>query len=84
MSLVRTEPNHRRVRGFVDGVAHKVVAEYFSMATSGGTVVPDIAWVYPAPIPQIPTITNHVAFFNEHVDITVDGQPEQRPTTKWS
>ena len=42
-------------------------------------------WGYPAPIPEIPRIENHLCFYNERVDaIIVDGVAETRPVTKWS
>ena len=72
---------------------YKGVAEYFSVGLpdgpddhhGAGNEVRDIAWVYPAPIPEIPKIENHLAFFNEKVDIIVDGVPLARPTkTPWS
>lgn len=44
----------------------------------------DIAWSYPDPIPENPRIAGLVAFFNEHVDLTVDGEPQRRPFTPWS
>lgn len=63
---------------------YKGTARYFSVAVPGTDVVENIAWVYPAPIPQVPTIENHVAFFDEHVDVFVDGVLQVRPTTSWS
>jgi uncharacterized protein (DUF427 family) len=63
---------------------YKGTAEYFSVETPGGELVENIAWVYPTPIPQVPTIQNHVAFFDERVDVVVDGELQDRPTTKWS
>jgi uncharacterized protein (DUF427 family) len=63
---------------------YKGVAEYFSVAMPDGVIADNIAWVYPAPIPQIPTIQNLVSFFDERVDVIVDGALQVRPTTKWS
>jgi uncharacterized protein (DUF427 family) len=63
---------------------YKGTASYFSVDVPGHGLVPDIAWVYPHPIPQIPTIENHIAFFNEHVDVVVDGVAQPRPITSWS
>lgn len=78
LELLRPSPKHTRC-------PYKGVADYYSVAPgSGADVVPDIAWVYPAPIPEIPKIENHICFFNEHVDITVDGVAQPRPTTPWS
>jgi uncharacterized protein (DUF427 family) len=63
---------------------YKGTASYFSVAVPGAEIVENIAWVYPTPIPQLPTIENHLCFFNEHVDVIVDGVLQDRPTTKWS
>jgi uncharacterized protein (DUF427 family) len=59
-------------------------AEYWSAAIDG-TVVADIAWSYPSPIPARADITGLVCFFDERVDrITVDGVAVVRPETPWS
>ena len=43
----------------------------------GGKRFDDIVWAYPAPIPEIPKIANLLSFYNERVDIFVDGEPER-------
>jgi uncharacterized protein (DUF427 family) len=59
-------------------------AVYWS-ARVGDTVVPDVAWSYPAPIPGRTDITDLICFFNERVDeLIVDGIPVARPATPWS
>jgi uncharacterized protein (DUF427 family) len=58
------------------------VASYWSVHANG-VVVPDIVWSYPDPIPENPRIRDLFCFFNERVDVTVDGQLE-RPWTPWS
>ena len=63
---------------------YKGIASYYSVVAPPADIVEDIAWVYPNPIPQIPTIENHIAFFNEHIDLIVDGDPQPRPSTPWS
>jgi uncharacterized protein (DUF427 family) len=63
---------------------YKGTANYFSVAVPGTEIVENIAWVYRTPIPQVPTIENHLCFFNERVDVLVDGQLEVRPITAWS
>jgi uncharacterized protein (DUF427 family) len=63
---------------------YKGTANYFSVAVPGADIVENIVWIYPAPIPQVPAIKNHLCFFNEKVDIVVDGVLQDRPTTKWS
>lgn len=44
----------------------------------------DIAWSYPDPVPENPRIRDLVCFYNEMVDLTVDGEPLERPLTPWS
>ena len=39
----------------------------------------DVVWSYPEPIPAAAAIKDHLAFYNEVVDITVDGQIQTRP-----
>lgn len=63
---------------------YKGVASYWS-ATVNGQTYQDIVWSYPVPIPECPKIEQLLCFFNERVDaISVDGQPEPKPVTKWS
>ena len=57
---------------------YKGVASYWSLRGA------DIAWSYKSPIPECPKIENLIAFFNEHVDIDVDGERLERPRTPWS
>jgi len=61
---------------------YKGVARYWSFP--GDAAVENIAWGYPDPIPAAASIKDHVAFYNEFVDITVDGKPEERPVTIFS
>ena len=46
-----------------------------------GERVPDLAWTYHYPLPAVAPITNMVAFYNEKLDISVDGAPLTRPQT---
>jgi hypothetical protein len=50
----------------------------------GDTFIPDLAWSYPDPIPENPKIKDLLCFFNEHVDLVVDGVKLERPRTPWS
>jgi uncharacterized protein (DUF427 family) len=58
--------------------AYKGEASYHAL---GGR---DVAWYYPQPLREAAEVTDRVAFFNEHVDITVDGERLERPVTPWS
>jgi uncharacterized protein (DUF427 family) len=46
--------------------------------------VADVAWSYPDPIPENPKIRDLVSFFNERVDLVVDGVPLDRPESPWA
>lgn len=62
---------------------YKGTASYWSVRV-GDNVHPDIAWFYPDPIPENPRIAGLVAFFNERVDLVIDGVPQERPRSPWS
>jgi uncharacterized protein (DUF427 family) len=47
----------------------------------GDTSYPDLAWVYDFPTRQLLPIAGLVAFYNEKVDIALDGQMLARPVT---
>jgi uncharacterized protein (DUF427 family) len=63
--------------------AYKGQAAYWSAAV-GGHVVPDIAWTYHEPLHDAQRVGGLVSFFNERVDVIVDGQRAERPVTPWS
>jgi uncharacterized protein (DUF427 family) len=62
---------------------YKGQAEYWSVHTEGG-VRDDLAWSYRAPFPESQKIAGLIAFYNEKVDIYVDGVLQERPVTKFS
>lgn len=53
---------------------------YWSVAI-GDTVHADLAWTYDFPTRQVLPIAGLVAFYDEKVDVTVDGVPQPRPVT---
>jgi uncharacterized protein (DUF427 family) len=67
----------------VTGCPYKGRARYWSVRV-GHTVVQDAAWSYPDPIPENPKIRDLLCFFQERVDVVVDGVPVPRPRTPWS
>jgi uncharacterized protein (DUF427 family) len=62
---------------------YKGFARYWSV-TVGGRTYPDVVWGYDTPLPESQKIAGRVAFYNEKVDIYVDEEPMERPTTKFS
>ena len=63
--------------------AYKGQASYFS-AQVGGRLVPDIAWSYPDPRHDAAQVRDLIAFFDERVDVALDGERRARPVTPWS
>jgi uncharacterized protein (DUF427 family) len=59
--------------------AYKGHATYWSLENEA-----DIAWSYPAPLREAAEVTDRIAFFNERVDLVVDGTRLDRPVTPWS
>jgi uncharacterized protein (DUF427 family) len=62
---------------------YKGMASYWSVRI-GDELVDNVVWAYPAPIPECTKIENLLCFFNERVDISVDGELQVRPKTPWS
>jgi uncharacterized protein (DUF427 family) len=69
--------------GTVTACPYKGLARYWSLR-AGDTYVPDAAWSYPDPIPENPKIRDLLCFFNERVDLVVDGEALERPRTAWT
>jgi uncharacterized protein (DUF427 family) len=44
----------------------------------------DLAWSYPTPLPESQKIAGMIAFYNEKVDLFVDGVAEHSPSTKFA
>jgi uncharacterized protein (DUF427 family) len=43
-----------------------------------------VAWSYELPLNDAMPVRSMICFYNERVDIEVDGEPEERPQTQWS
>ena len=61
------------------GCAYKGFASYWSAGDED-----DVVWTYPDPRPEAARIKDYLAFFNERVDVEVDGELQQQPVTQWS
>ncbi|MEU6355891.1 DUF427 domain-containing protein [Streptomyces sp. NPDC047072] len=61
------------------GCPYKGTARYWSSRT-----LANIAWSYPEPLPAVAAVKDLIAFYNEVVDITVDGELQERPETPFS
>ena len=87
-------PSERHVRVELDGellepsdtatrCPYKGVARFFSVRLAD-ELHRDLAWSYPDPIPENALIAGRIAYFNERVDLVVDGERLERPFTPWS
>jgi uncharacterized protein (DUF427 family) len=77
---IRTEltPSNTRTH-----CACKGKASYWS-AAAGDHVVPDLGWTYQQPLHDAAQVRGLIAFFNERLDLIVDGERPERPITPWS
>lgn len=62
---------------------YKGWAHYWNVVV-GDAVYEDLAWGYRTPLPESAPIAGLVCFYNEHVDIEIDGEPEGRPESPFS
>jgi uncharacterized protein (DUF427 family) len=57
------------------GCPYKGTASYHSVRV-GGEVHADVVWHYPTPLPESEGIAGLVCFYNEKVELLVDGRPD--------
>ncbi|HVV10201.1 DUF427 domain-containing protein [Amycolatopsis sp.] len=62
---------------------YKGDARYYSVR-AGERLHEDIAWYYRSPVPESQKVQGLVCFYNEKVDIFVDGVRQERPKTPFS
>jgi uncharacterized protein (DUF427 family) len=69
--------------GFQTGCAYKGYAAYWDVRV-GDRLEPALAWHYDDPVEDVARIAGRVCFFNERVDLDLDGEREPRPESRWS
>lgn len=62
---------------------YKGTAAYWTLDAPTGQHA-DIAWSYPSPLRESAPLAGLVAFYDERVDLTVDGVAQQRPRTRFA
>ena len=62
---------------------YKGIATYHSVSAGDGHE-DALVWTYDDPLPGVAKIAGHRCFFNERVDLDVDGERQERPQTQWS
>jgi uncharacterized protein (DUF427 family) len=65
------------------GCAYKGWASYDDVRV-GERIEPFLAWHYVDPLKGIERIRDRICFFNERVDLRLDGELQERPRTQWS
>jgi len=60
---------------------YKGQAEYWS-AHVGDRVVKDLAWSYRSPLPESQKVAGLICFYNERVDLYIDGELQPRPARR--
>jgi uncharacterized protein (DUF427 family) len=63
--------------------SYKGRATYYSPVVAG-TPMRDLAWSYTDPLVDALGVKDHIAFFDEKLDLTIDGVARPRPITPWS
>ena len=63
---------------------YKGTAGYLSVQRDGGEPATDLVWFYADPLEDATRVRDLVCFFNEKVDIELDGGPQQHPESPWS
>jgi uncharacterized protein (DUF427 family) len=63
---------------------YKGAAAYHSVSLADGETSKDLIWFYEDPLPEATRIAGLLCFFNEKVDIELDGELQQRPASPWS
>jgi uncharacterized protein (DUF427 family) len=65
------------------GCAYKGFAKYWHVRI-GDTLHRDLVWSYPTPFRESAPITGLVCFYDEKLDVTVDGDLQPRPVSPFS
>jgi uncharacterized protein (DUF427 family) len=76
IELLVASPNRTRC-------AYKGSASYWHVRV-GDRLVEDLVWTYPDPQHEAKPVADLLCFFNERVDLEIDGERAERPRTQWS
>ena len=62
---------------------YKGAASYWTLVI-GDQRYEDFVWVYRSPLPESADVAEMACFYNEKVDLLIDGVPQERPRTHFS
>ncbi len=63
---------------------YKGEAHYYSVKLADGELGQDLIWYYERTLPEATRVAGLLCFFNEMVDIELDGELQARPASPWS
>jgi uncharacterized protein (DUF427 family) len=63
---------------------YKGTASYFNVRLADGTLVKDLVWYYADPREDVGRIGGLVCFYNERIEISLNGVALERPDSPWS
>lgn len=63
---------------------YKGEASYYSVRLPNGELAKDLIWSYEQPLDEVRRIAGLLCFFNERVDLELDGELQERPESPWS
>lgn len=62
---------------------YKGHASYYSVRLDGGDLIKDLVWYYTEPLAEAVGIQGLLCFYNEKVDIELDGEAQEQPESPW-
>jgi uncharacterized protein (DUF427 family) len=62
---------------------YKGHASYYSVRLPGDQLAEDLVWYYADPLIEVSAIAGLLCFYNERVDIELDGEAQERPESPW-
>jgi uncharacterized protein (DUF427 family) len=82
-------PREDVIAGLEDSDTHTIcpykgTASYFNVRLAGGAVVKDLVWYYPEPRADAARVGGLVCFYNERIEISLNGVELERPASPWS
>jgi uncharacterized protein (DUF427 family) len=83
LPLVDVRMDLLRPSSTVTSCPYKGTAAYWSVEVDG-KLFEDIVWIYRTPLPESIRVAGLVSFYNERVDLRVDGVVQERPKTPFS
>jgi uncharacterized protein (DUF427 family) len=63
---------------------YKGTAGYYSIRQADGELGTDLVWYYAEPLDEAAKVKGLVCFFNERVDVELEGELQERPASPWS